>query len=221
MVLLEAMSVGVPVVSFDCRNGPADLITDGVDGLLVPQGDVVGLAEAMCRLIEAPGWRREMGQAALATADTYTPHRMAARWRSCSATSPATEPLAPRVVAGAGRARDLDDGALVDLAEPGGEQLVETGQRDPAERRVDAETVGERDTVGGVLAPQPAGEHHVVVVAHRHHPAGVAHHLRAGRLAGRTASATCSRSRPAFSAIASSSAAAAICTAPMRLMASL
>ena len=80
MVLLEAMSVGVPVVSFDCRNGPADLITDGVDGLLVPQGDVVGLAEAMCRLIEAPGWRREMGQAALATADTYTPHRMAARW---------------------------------------------------------------------------------------------------------------------------------------------
>ncbi|HET9944069.1 MAG TPA: glycosyltransferase, partial [Actinomycetes bacterium] len=80
MVLLEAMSVGVPVVSFDCRNGPADLITDGVDGLLVPQGDVVGLAEAMCRLIEAPGWRREMGQAALATAATYTPHRLAARW---------------------------------------------------------------------------------------------------------------------------------------------
>jgi glycosyltransferase involved in cell wall biosynthesis len=80
MVLLEAMSVGVPVVSFDCRNGPADLVTDGVDGLLVPQGDVVGLAEAMCRLIEEPGWRREMGQAALATAATYTPHRMADRW---------------------------------------------------------------------------------------------------------------------------------------------
>jgi glycosyltransferase involved in cell wall biosynthesis len=80
MVLLEAMSVGVPVVSFDCRNGPADLVTDGVDGLLVPQGDVVGLAEAMCRLIEAPGWRREMGQAALSTAATYAPHRMAARW---------------------------------------------------------------------------------------------------------------------------------------------
>ena len=80
MVLLEAMSVGVPVVSFDCRNGPADLVTDGVDGLLVPQGDVVGLAEAMCRLIEAPGWRREMGQAALSTAATYAPHRMATRW---------------------------------------------------------------------------------------------------------------------------------------------
>jgi glycosyltransferase involved in cell wall biosynthesis len=80
MVLLEAMSVGVPVVSFDCRNGPADLVTDGVDGLLVPQGDVVGLAEAMCALIEDPGWRREMGQAALATAATYTPHRMADRW---------------------------------------------------------------------------------------------------------------------------------------------
>jgi len=80
MVLLEAMSVGVPVVSFDCRNGPADLVTDGVDGLLVPQSDVVGLAEAMCRLIEAPGWRREMGQAALSTAATYAPHRMATRW---------------------------------------------------------------------------------------------------------------------------------------------
>jgi glycosyltransferase involved in cell wall biosynthesis len=80
MVLLEAMSVGVPVVSFDCRNGPADLITDGVDGLLVPQGDVAGLAEAMCQLIEDPGWRREMGRAALATAATFTPQRLAARW---------------------------------------------------------------------------------------------------------------------------------------------
>jgi glycosyltransferase involved in cell wall biosynthesis len=80
MVLLEAMSVGVPVVSFDCRNGPADLITDGVDGLLVEQGDVAGLAEAMCSLIEQPSWRRGMAVAAAATSATYAVDRLAARW---------------------------------------------------------------------------------------------------------------------------------------------
>ena len=80
MVLLEAMSVGLPVVSFDCRNGPADLITHGVDGLLVPQGDVPGLAMAMCSLIEDPSWRRTMGSAALATAATFDLAHLSHRW---------------------------------------------------------------------------------------------------------------------------------------------
>jgi glycosyltransferase involved in cell wall biosynthesis len=80
MVLLEAMGVGLPVVSFDCRNGPADIITDGVDGLLVPEGDQAALTAALCSLIESPARRLEMGRAARRTAQRYQLDVIGARW---------------------------------------------------------------------------------------------------------------------------------------------
>ena len=47
MVLLEALSKGVPPVSFDCPEGPRQLIRSGTNGLLVPQGDIDRLTEAL------------------------------------------------------------------------------------------------------------------------------------------------------------------------------
>ncbi|MEV5608071.1 glycosyltransferase family 4 protein [Streptomyces sp. NPDC052225] len=71
MTLVEAMRCGVPVVSTDAPLGPAEIVTDGVDGLLVPVGDARALAEALVDLIEdAPG-RTRMGAAALASAHRY------------------------------------------------------------------------------------------------------------------------------------------------------
>jgi glycosyltransferase involved in cell wall biosynthesis len=82
MALLEAMAVGLPVVSFDCRNGPGDLVGHGVNGLLVRPGDVGGLADAMCALIRDPECRRRMGAAARATAATYDIPGICAQWEA-------------------------------------------------------------------------------------------------------------------------------------------
>ncbi|BCJ46243.1 hypothetical protein GCM10010168_51920 [Actinoplanes ianthinogenes] len=80
MVLLEAMCTGLPVVAFDCPTGPADVVEDGANGLLIPAEDVSGLAAGMIRLIENPDERETLGAAARATAAHYESPVILARW---------------------------------------------------------------------------------------------------------------------------------------------
>ncbi len=81
MVLLEAMATGLPVVSFDCPNGPSDAISEGENGFLVPNGDVDGLAAAMVKMIELDDEkRRDFGAAAYEKAKEYGIDAVAERW---------------------------------------------------------------------------------------------------------------------------------------------
>ncbi len=80
MTLVEAMRCGLPVVSTDAPYGPAEILQDGVDGLLTPVGDEAAMAAALLRLIGDDGGRRAMAAAALQNAQRYDPALIGARY---------------------------------------------------------------------------------------------------------------------------------------------
>jgi len=82
IVLLEAMSCGVPVVSFACPCGPRDIIHDGIDGLLVSNGSADQLAVKINYLIENNNKRKQMGLHAIENAKKYDITLIGQRWKN-------------------------------------------------------------------------------------------------------------------------------------------
>ena len=82
MVLIEAMACGVPCISFDCPHGPSYIIEDGEDGILVENGNVEQLAEAISTLITDTDKRVAMGKAAKQNVLRYSQENIMKQWES-------------------------------------------------------------------------------------------------------------------------------------------
>lgn len=79
--LMEAMAVGLPVISTDCPiGGPRQLISDGKNGLLVSCGEAQILADAMDRLADDPVFAKKLGNKALKIRDKYNAEVICAQW---------------------------------------------------------------------------------------------------------------------------------------------
>lgn len=80
MVLIEAQSCGLPIVAFDCPEGPREIVTDNVNGFLVENFDSDLLGDRIIELIENSDKRKEFGLGAINSAKRFTPDAVIARW---------------------------------------------------------------------------------------------------------------------------------------------
>jgi len=80
MVVIEAMTAGLPVVAFDCPTGPAELLDGGRCGVLVPPGDSAALADSIRRLVSDEPERRRLADVAAERALDYDPATRARQW---------------------------------------------------------------------------------------------------------------------------------------------
>ncbi len=82
MVLVEAMACGLPVVSFNCPCGPKDIVASGVDGILVENGNIDKLSEAIVSLIQDEKNLRRMACNAIDNVQRFNIEQVALRWKS-------------------------------------------------------------------------------------------------------------------------------------------
>ncbi|NES28245.1 glycosyltransferase family 4 protein [Micromonospora terminaliae] len=85
MTIVEAMRLGLPVVSTDCPVGPREIIDDGEDGLLVPTDDLDAYVVALRALMWDDDLRVRMARTALANSARFDPAHLAAQFtRHCA-----------------------------------------------------------------------------------------------------------------------------------------
>lgn len=82
LVVGEAMAAGLPVISFDCEWGPAEMIERDRSGILVPNGDVDALAAALVKLCSDRAAREALGKAAAERMRHFTPERVIGEWQA-------------------------------------------------------------------------------------------------------------------------------------------
>lgn len=81
LVLLEALSCGLPCISFDCPTGPADILRHGLDGILVKNEDVLAISTAIIQLIDNEEKRKTMSVEAYEGVDRFSPEKVYALWK--------------------------------------------------------------------------------------------------------------------------------------------
>ncbi len=88
MSLIEAMACGVPVVSSNCPAGPAYLLRNGQDGLLVPVGDPTAMSDAIIRIATDDALRAQLIARGRARAEMFTPDAVASRYLDVATPAP-------------------------------------------------------------------------------------------------------------------------------------
>lgn len=81
LVLLEASVMSLPLIAFDCPNGPREIVKDGVNGFLVEANNIESLAYAIIRLIKDDEARKRMGKSAFEMSKSFSLEKIANQWQ--------------------------------------------------------------------------------------------------------------------------------------------
>ncbi len=80
MVMIEAMACGLPVISYNFKTGPRDIIHPGENGYFVTDGDSSALVAAMANLMNDLPLRQRLGKNALRVRDTFSEASVMDKW---------------------------------------------------------------------------------------------------------------------------------------------
>lgn len=81
LVLVEAAACGLPLVSYDCEQGPSEIIDEGKNGYLVsPVGNIKGLVDTICKLIQDGNLRKTMGAKAKQMSEQFSLEIITKEW---------------------------------------------------------------------------------------------------------------------------------------------
>ena len=81
LVLVEAMACGLPVISFDCENGPRSIISDGEEGFLIPTFDIEEFSNRLIQLMNDADLRKSMGEKGRKKSQCYQIESVGNQWK--------------------------------------------------------------------------------------------------------------------------------------------
>ena len=80
MVMIEAMSYGLPVIAYDCKTGPSDIIIHRQDGFLIPLDDKEEMLKCMLDIAGDDALRARMSQCAIVDSKRFSPESVYPQW---------------------------------------------------------------------------------------------------------------------------------------------
>lgn len=192
LVALEAMAAGLPLVAYDCDTGPAEIIEDGLNGLLVPAGDIGGLRSALSQVMSDAALRERLAAHAPEVAERFASDRIHARWKTLFAELVERRERVPNRLARAARyaaEHAADDSGPERLGHDADPELQQSGQPEarmrvetselkpePLSRRILAivDTVLRETGIDHFWVPSYDPVHHVLAVPAEEKPATLA-----------------------------------------------
>ena len=82
MVMIEAQSYGLPIIAYNCKTGPSDIVIDGRNGYLIPLDDEAMMVERMLKLSRNDDLRKTMGKNAQEDAQRFSPDCVYGKWEA-------------------------------------------------------------------------------------------------------------------------------------------